>query len=158
MLVFKVKTKLGPGEFLTVRRAESDFYSLRTILSLSFGQCFIPPLTPINKEATFSPKSIQQRERTFSRFLKGVVRSPDLCSHPLVLEFLKIDHHRVDRKNGLRDFSKRLAKQEQDLLKISGTYFNRAYMKNEIYRVASFDSSISIDDQFSNFVGKIDLR
>ena len=114
-LVFKIKTKIGPDQFWSVRRAECDFYSLRTILSLSFGQCFIPALVPLTKEAIFSEKSISQRQRSFSRFVRALVLSPALSSHPLILEFLKIDHFSIDKKNGLRDFSKKLQKQENDI-------------------------------------------
>jgi hypothetical protein len=112
-LIFKLNSRLSSkdkskSQNWVVRRYESDFYVLRSILSLCFGQCLIPVLTPTNKEATWDKKSITLRERSFSRFIRSVLRSKDLCSHPLVMEFLKTDHYLSDQKNGMRDFSKKL--------------------------------------------------
>lgn len=73
---------------------------------MTFGQCFIPPLTPTAKEANFDQKSLRNREKTFSRFLRGIVKSPEIASSSLVLQFLKIDHFAADPKNGLKEFSK----------------------------------------------------
>jgi len=95
VLILKINSKIntaGNRYNWIVRRYESDFYTLRNILALSFGQCFIPPLTPTQKETTFEKKSLHKREKSFSRFLRSVIRSPELASHPLVLEFLKVDH------------------------------------------------------------------
>lgn len=80
LLIFKINTKLysklDKRINLVVRRLESDFYLLRSILALSFGQCFIPPLTPTAKESNFDKASVSRRAKTFTRFLRGVVRSP----------------------------------------------------------------------------------
>jgi len=67
------------------------------------------------KEATWDKKSLRARARTFSRFLRGVLRSPDLCNHHLVLEFFKIDHHKIDTKVGMKEFSKKLTTALTDL-------------------------------------------
>lgn len=91
-----------------VKRYETDFYLLRSILVQQYGQMFVPPLTPTAKETVFQPKTLQWRERWFSRFLRGVVRCHELLNHPLVTEFLKIDHHSIDSKLGMKDFSKKL--------------------------------------------------
>ena len=52
----------------------------------------IPCLNPKNKEVTFDKRGISYREKFFSRFLRGIVRSEELRCHPFVLEFLKTDH------------------------------------------------------------------
>ena len=110
-LVFKIKTRISnlhKSANYFVRRYESDFYLLRSILVLCFGQCFIPPLWPKDKEVTWDKRSIHLRERTFSRFLRGIIRSPVLISHPLVFEFFKTDHHLSDQRYGMRNFTKEL--------------------------------------------------
>jgi len=96
-----------------VIRQEVDFYHLKNILTMSFGQCFVPPLLPTKKEENFDKKSLKNRQKTFSRFLRSVLKSQVLSSHPFVLEFLKIDHSRIDAKIGMRDFTKRLAYEEE---------------------------------------------
>lgn len=95
-LILTINTKvLGKYEW-TVSRQEQDFYILRNILSSTFGQCFIPPLLPLTKEQSFDNKSLRSRCKTFTRFLRSLLKSQYLCSHPMVLEFLKIDHHSID--------------------------------------------------------------
>ena len=91
-----------------VKRFEADFYSIRNILNLSYGQCFIPPLCPTAKETLFDKKSMDNRKKSFSRFLRSILRSPELCSHPLVVEFLRVDHSKLDEKEGMKKFSKKL--------------------------------------------------
>ena len=76
----------------TVKRHETDFYILRNILMLSYSQCFVPPLSPTHKESLFDRKSLMMRERSFSRFLRGIIRSPEILNHPLVIAFLTVDH------------------------------------------------------------------
>lgn len=76
---------------------------------------FIPPLTPTAKENVFHSKTLQWRERWFSRFLRGVVRCHELLNHPLVTEFFKIDHHSIDSKLGMKEFTKKLQTHEQSL-------------------------------------------
>ena len=127
-LVFKINLKVDKNLNSFVRRAEVDFYYLRSILVMSFGQCFIPPLKPVKQSTAFDKKSLNLKQRTFSRFLRGIVRSPDLSTHPLVIEFLKIDHYTIDKKNGLKEFTKRLQQKEQQMLKIS----NKNYKLNTI--------------------------
>ena len=60
---------------------------------------------------------MKSRSRNFARFMRGVVRSPDLASHPLVLEFLKIDHYSIDKKVGMKEFSKKLITRLEELQK-----------------------------------------
>lgn len=97
-----------------MNRYETDFYILRNILMLSFSQCFVAPLTPTNKEAIFDKKSLMLRERSFSRFLRGIIRCPEILNHPLVIEFLTVDHKKPSE---MKAFSKRLLNAEQKLLK-----------------------------------------
>jgi len=59
------------------------------------------------------------RERSFSRFLRGIIRSPEILNHPLVIDFLTIDHSKS--QTGLRDFSQTLLTEEQALLKAAQT-------------------------------------
>ena len=131
-----------------VRRFENDFYLLRSILVNTYGQCFIPPLSPATKEITFDKKSMHLRERTFARFLRGLTRSKEFGSHPLVLEFLKTDHFIKNKIEGMKEFSKRLAQKDQDLQKIS-TYYNKDLMANGIFRVSSTNEKISIREDFT---------
>jgi len=44
----------------------------------------------------------------FSRFLRGIVRSPILSTHTLVVEFLGTDHYNDNKLRGLNDFNKKL--------------------------------------------------
>lgn len=108
LLIFTVNTRQVIGEDnkknWSVRRFETDFYTLRNILVLAFGQCFVPPLVPTSKESSFDAKSLVFRERSFARFLRGIVRSAELSNHPMVREFLKVDHHSQDEKNGMKEF------------------------------------------------------
>ena len=123
--MFKINSKINAKDnkqHWIVKRFEDDFYKLRNILVLSFGQCFIPPLTPIPRESSFDKKSLHRREKSFSRFLRSVIRSPELASHPLVLEFLKIDHSKIDSKIGMREFNRKLITAETDLQKMSGFF------------------------------------
>ena len=69
------------------------------------------------------------------------MRSPELASHPLVVEFLKIDHSKVDSKIGMKEFSKKLIQKEQELQKIS-SYYGKQKMQNGVYRVTSFRDKI----------------
>lgn len=85
-----------------------DFYTLRNILALSYGQCFIPSLSPAVKEYLYQKRSLRSREKNFSRFLRGILRHAELSAHPFVKEFLQVDHHKKNRKDGMKDFSKRL--------------------------------------------------
>lgn len=92
-----------------VTRFETDFYVLRNILVLSFGQCLVPPLTPTTKETVFDKKSLALRERSFSRFLRGVIRCPELLNHDLVIEYLT-KQQTTDKD--LKEFSKKLLTRE----------------------------------------------
>jgi hypothetical protein len=96
---------------------EADFYLLRKILVVIFGQCFIPPLTPTVKEANFEKKTIRNRQKMFSRFLRGIVRSPVLSTHSLVVEFLGTDHYNAEKIKGLNDFNKKLTELDAKLQK-----------------------------------------
>lgn len=53
----------------------------------------------------------------FSRFLRGIVRSPVLSTHSLVVEFLGTDHYNTNRIVGLNDFNKKLTDVEAQLTK-----------------------------------------
>jgi hypothetical protein len=150
-LVFKIKTRvanLHRNASYVVRRFEGDFYTLRNILVLSYGQCFIPPLWPKDKEVTWDKRSISLRERTFSRFLRSIVRSPQLASHPIVFEFLKTDHHHTDPKNGMRYFSKELQAKEQEIIKMN-SYYDKVKMSNGIYRITSTLPKISLKEDYT---------
>ena len=117
-IVFKVATVCAPAKISWhVKRAETDFYLLRSILSMSFTQCFVPPLAPTSKETLLDNKSLLLRGRSFSRFLRGVVRTPTLLNHHLVIEFLKIDHNHTKSKFSMKDFTKKLINAEADLTK-----------------------------------------
>jgi hypothetical protein len=71
------------------------------------------------------------------------LRSPELASHPLVVEFLKTDHSKVDPKIGMKEFSKKLIAKEQELTKIS-SYYGKQKINNGIYRVTSYRDKISM--------------
>jgi hypothetical protein len=86
---------------------------------------------------------MHNREKSFSRYLRSILRSPELSSHPLVVEFLKTDHSKIDAKIGMREFSKKLIAKEQELQKIS-SYYGKQKMHNRIYRVTSFRDKISM--------------
>jgi len=53
----------------------------------------------------------------FSRFLRGIVRSPVLSTHSLVVEFLGTDHYSTNKIVGLNDFNKKLTDVEANLTK-----------------------------------------
>lgn len=135
-MIFEVNTKGDSGtnsQFdWIVKRFETDFYTLRNILVMYFGQCFIPPLVPTTKESTFDKKSMRVRERSFARFLRGILRSPELSSHPNVVEFLRVDHSK-DNKMGysMKDFTKKLIGEEQKLgsKKPNNTIYSVTYYK-----------------------------
>ena len=97
--LYKIKPEFS------VFRYETDFYVLRNILVMSYSQCFVPPLTPATKESIFDKKSLMLRERSFSRFLRGIIRCPEILNHELVIEFLTFDHKK-DKE--MKEFSKRL--------------------------------------------------
>lgn len=60
---------------------------------------------PANKESIFDKKSLQLRERSFSRFLRGIIRCPEILNHELVIDFLTKDHAN-DKE--LKEFTKKL--------------------------------------------------
>lgn len=103
---------------------------------MAFGQCFVPPLTPTHKESSFDKKGLRVREKKFSRFLRGIIRSPTLASHPAVLEFLNTDHYAKDKINGLKEFTKTLGQIE------SGLKTEKIYKNNNNYRISTFLNSI----------------
>lgn len=142
-LFLNVKTVINGSKNWQVRRPESDFYMLRSILSLSYGQNLIPPLTPVSKEATFDSKSLRNREKYFERFLRSVLKSPSLSGHPCVLEFLKIDHYKVDPKLGVKEFSKKLSSIESELNKRI-SFFSSDQIFNGIYRVTAAADKVSL--------------
>lgn len=73
-LVLKIDTKIdGEDEHWIVRRTEADFYVMRNILCLAYGQCIVPPLTPSTREQTYDKKSLYTREKKFSRFLRSIL-------------------------------------------------------------------------------------
>lgn len=110
-MIFNINTKSRDKKSKLnwdIKRYEADFYLLRSILVQQYGQLFVPPLTPTAKESAYDKKTLLWRERWFSRFLRGIVRCRELLNHPLVVEFLKIDHHAIDNKVGMKDFTKKL--------------------------------------------------
>jgi hypothetical protein len=56
--------------------------------------------------------------RSFSRFLRSILRCQNLSSHEIVIEFLKINHHKIDNKIGMKEFSKKMSALEKELSKI----------------------------------------
>ena len=62
------------------------------------------------------------------------MRSNELASHPLVVEFLKIDHSAIDNKIGMKEFSKKLTKEEDLLKKLNS---NKEKVNNRVFRVTS---------------------
>jgi hypothetical protein len=148
-LIFTINSKIrGTAVSWNVRRQEQDFYTLRGILVLSFGQCFIPPLLPTSKETNFDKKSLTNRQKSFTRFLRSVLKSKYLSSHPVLLEFLKIDHKKIDEKYGLKDFTKRLAFEETELTKKSGL-FTKEILNNGIYKITAPQNSINLHEEFT---------
>ena len=111
----------------------------------------IPALAPSLKEQGFGKKSLRNREKTFSRFLRGILRSKELSTHPFVLEFLKIDHAQMDRVRGMKDFSKRLTQLEQEL-------FKNKDKNNNFYKISSTTKKIPMTAEFveSNLQAFID--
>jgi len=69
---------------------------------------FIPPLCPTTAETQFTKKSLMNREKSFSRFLRSVTRCAEFVSHPIVYEFLNVDHSKGKKKDGMKTFSKKL--------------------------------------------------
>ena len=148
-LIFSILTKVNDANVnWSVSRQEQDFYTLRSLLVLSFGQCFIPPLLPSNKESNFDSKSIKNRQKSFTRFLRSILKSPFLSALPLVLEFLKIDHHKIDSKFGMKDFTKRLMYEETELNK-KASFFNKEVSKNGLYRITAPTDTIDLTQDFS---------
>ena len=84
---------------------------------------------------------MRNREKTFSRFLRGILRSKELRTHPFVLEFLKIDHKKMDAVRGMKDFSKRLTQLEQELIKNKDK-------NNNFYKISSTTKKISMTAEF----------
>lgn len=155
-IVFQIRTKLlleedDKKKVYKVRRFESDFYILRSILSLSFGQCMIPCINPAKAEKTFDKKGISFREKFFSRFLRGILRSPELRNHPLVLEFFKTDHFKDGENAGMKLFSQSLEKAKLELTKNRGTCLNA-------FRISSINTRIPVQPEFTevNLEGRKD--
>jgi len=62
----------------------------------------IPCINPKKIEVSFDKKGISFREKFFSRFLRGVLRSPEIRNHPTVLEFFKVDHFKDGGNTALK--------------------------------------------------------
>lgn len=138
------KYKVKPS--FSVFRFETDFYILRNILALSYTQCFIPPLTPGTKETVFDKKSLLLRERSFSRFLRGIIRSPELLNHPLVLEFLTVDHK---KDKDLKEFTRKLQTKEQQMLKEQQAATRKAGALDPPFHITSYKGDkIIIEKEF----------
>ena len=110
---------------------------------MSFGQCFVPPLVPTSKENAYDKKSLWNREKGFARFLRGITRSADLLSHPLVVEFLQVDHSKIDYKSGMKEFSKKLQAEESLLSKM-----NKDKIANQVFRVTYYKERYSLQKDF----------
>ena len=73
----------------------------------------------------------------FSRFLRGIVRSPVLSTHSLVVEFLGTDHYMKNKIQGLNDFNKKLTDVEAQLTK------NYSCL-NQIFKITSTRDKLSL--------------
>jgi hypothetical protein len=62
-----------------VRRKDPDFPFLRKVLARQFPHVAVPPCSPATAQRSI-PKSIERRERYFTRFLQAVMRSEELKS------------------------------------------------------------------------------
>ena len=60
----------------------------------------------------------------------------------MVTEFFKIDHHSIDSKLGMKEFTKKLQTHEQSLQKLAG-FLSKQKMSNGIYRVTSYKDRIN---------------
>ena len=74
-LIFQVDT--NPVKW-GVQRKDSDFYTLRKIMTRQFPHILIPPL-PI-KLNKWTSKALKKREKHFSRFMAAISRSEELKS------------------------------------------------------------------------------
>lgn len=104
----------------------------------------IPCLRPKkldNSKSAFEKKNLENRQKTMARFLRGILRSPDLRSHPLVLEFFKVDHFKEGGWSKLKEFSQALEKEKLDLNK------SKAQISNG-YRISSNATRIPIQPEF----------
>ena len=76
MISYRIKTApLG----YEVRRKDTDFSLLRKILARQFPHIIVPPCTSAALPKAV-PKLIEKRERYYTRFLQGVIRSEELKS------------------------------------------------------------------------------
>jgi len=102
----------------------------------------IPCINPNKAEKAFDKKGISFREKFFARFLRGILRSPELRNHPLVLEFFKIDHFKDGENAGMKLFTQSLEKQKLELIKNKGTTLNA-------FRITSINTRIPIQPEFT---------
>jgi fatty acid/phospholipid biosynthesis enzyme len=93
----------------------------------------------------------------FSRFLRGIVRSPILSTHSLVVEFLGTDHYNEFKVNGLNEFNKKLTDLEAKLQK-DKTCLNQIFRitstRDKLSLVEGKDKRIKMDEK--TFVNKYD--
>lgn len=97
---------------------------------------------------------MRNREKTFSRFLRSILKSKYLCSHPLLFEFLKVDHHNLDKKIGLRNFTKKL-QHEEDQINKKSSFFGKEIVSNGLFRVTA-PQNIPVDFSEQPFNKKFD--
>ena len=58
--------------------------------------------------------------------------------HPLLYEFLKVDHSILDSKKGIKNFSKKLLAILADLNKMNSFMTDNKMMQNGVYRISDF--------------------
>ena len=68
--------------------------------------------------------------------------------HPLVYEFLQIDHEMVDPKWGLKNFQKKLIEELSNLKKLNSIFTSNKIMKNDIYRICESKNLIDLKSRF----------
>jgi len=61
-----------------------------------------------------------------------------LNKHPLLYEFLKVDHSILDCKKGIKNFSKKLLAILADLNKMNSFMTDNKMMQNGVYRISDF--------------------
>ena len=77
-----------------VIRSEADFYQLRRLLSIAFPHLLLPPL-PVKTETKFTSRSMTKTCVKLNRFMSALMRSEEICTYPLVIEFLQTKHKEV---------------------------------------------------------------
>ena len=85
-----VTVRTAPFKWDVVRQ-ETDFYTLRKLLQLTFPHLLVPPL-PANLETKFTLRSMTKRCRKIERFFSAVCKNEHFCTYQLFVELLMIKH------------------------------------------------------------------